>query len=250
MHVSYRCLLLWAALLPSAVGWASDPTNKATDTTRRNTPRNVAIFVFQGMELLDFAGPAEVFQGAGPKFNVYTVAESTEPVVSQRFVKLIPQYSIHNCPKPDVLVIPGGDTSGPLASPSVLNWVKDASAESEVTMSVCTGAFILAKTGLLDGQESTTHWSQLSRLAKAAPNTKVRSKVRFVDSGKIVTTAGVSAGIDGALHLVERLIGHAAAAFTAIGMEYKGDWKGEPDGDESECATDAKRLGRPAHLRQ
>ena len=221
--------LVSAFLLLSATSWATEPTNKPEDTPIRKSPRNVAIFVFQGMELLDFAGPAEVFQAAGPKFNVYTVAQSTEPVVSQRFVKIVPQYSIQNCPKSDLLVIPGGDTSAPLNSPDVSAWIKQVSEESEVTISVCTGAFILAKAGLLDDQPATTHWSQLGRLGKAAPNVQVRSKVRFVDAGKIVTTAGVSAGIDGALHVVDRLIGHTAAAFTARGMEYKWDGRREPD---------------------
>jgi transcriptional regulator GlxA family with amidase domain len=106
--------------------------------------------------------------------------------------------------------------------------VKLVSEEAEITMSVCTGAFILAKAGLLDGQEATTHWFHLTRLAKAAPNLQVRSNVRFVDSGKVVTTAGVSAGIDGSLHVVERLIGREAAVRTARGMEYNWDATREP----------------------
>lgn len=93
-------------------------------------------------------------------------------------------------------------------------------------MSVCTGAFILAKAALLDGQEATTHWFHLTRLGKAAPDIQVRSKVRFVDTGRIVTTAGVSAGIDGALHVVDRLLGHKAAVRVAKGMEYNWDEAG------------------------
>jgi transcriptional regulator GlxA family with amidase domain len=220
--------------LLSTMTAATESTNKPKDTPRRQSARNVAIFVFQGMELLDFAGPGEVFQAAGPKFNVYSVAESTEPIVSQRFVKIVPQYSIQDCPKPDLLVIPGGDTSAPLRNPDVIAWVKRVSEETEVTMSVCTGAFILAKAGLLDGQEATTHWAQLKRLGKAAPNIQVRSKVRFVDAGRIVTTAGVSAGIDGALHVVDRLLGHEAAAWTATGMEYKWDEALKPEDAASE----------------
>jgi transcriptional regulator GlxA family with amidase domain len=100
-------------------------------------------------------------------------------------------------------------------------------------MSVCTGAFILAKAGLLDGQEATTHGFHLTRLSKAAPNIQVRSNVRFVDAGKIVTTAGVSAGIDGALHVVDRLHGHKAAALIAKGIEYKWDDSGAPEDAES-----------------
>jgi transcriptional regulator GlxA family with amidase domain len=209
--------------LCSAIAAAAEPTDAAGDGAARQSPRNVAIFVFQGMELLDFAGPGEVFQAAGPKLKVYTVAESTEPIVSQGFVKIVPEYSIHNCPKPDLLVIPGGATAATLKNPDVIAWVKRVSGEAELTMSVCTGAFIVAKAGLLDGQEATTHWFHLTRLGKSAPNIRVRSDVRFVDTGKIVTTAGVSAGIDGALHVVDRLLGHKTAERVAKGMEYKWD---------------------------
>ena len=215
--------------LCSAMAAAAEPTNEAEDTSLRQSPRNVAIFVFQGMELLDFAGPGEVFQAAGPKFKVYSVAESTEPIVSQGFVKIVPEYSIQDCPKPDLLVIPGGNTSASVKNPEVIAWVKRVSGEAELTMSVCTGAFILAKAGLLDGQEATTHWFHLTRLGKAAPNIQVQSNVRFVDTGKIVTTAGVSAGIDGALHVVDRLLGHKAAARVAKGMEYKWDEANAPE---------------------
>jgi len=220
-----------ALCLCSAIAAAADSKDAAKDGSARQSPRNVAIFIFQGMELLDFAGPGEVFQAAGPKFKVYSVAESTEPIVSQGFVKIVPEYSIHNCPKPDLLVIPGGATLTTQKNPDVIAWVKRVSGEAELTMSVCTGAFILAKAGLLDGQEATTHWFHLTRLGKSAPNIQVRSNVRFVDAGRIVTTAGVSAGIDGALHVVDRLLGHKTAERVAKGMEYK--W------DEASAAEDA-----------
>jgi transcriptional regulator GlxA family with amidase domain len=215
--------------LCSALCAAAEPTSKAKDALLRQSPRNVAIFVFQGMELLDFAGPGEVFQAAGPKFKVYSVAESTEPIVSQGFVKIVPQYSIQDCPRPDLLVIPGGNTSAALKNPEVIAWVKRVSGEAEVTMSVCTGAFILAKAGILDGREATTHWFHLTRLGKSASNIQVRSNVRFVDTGKVVTTAGVSAGIDGALHVVDRLLGHKEAARIAKGMEYRWDEARAPE---------------------
>jgi transcriptional regulator GlxA family with amidase domain len=233
--LSYQSIGLGVAMcLCSAIATAAEPTDAAKRGSARQPPRNVAIFAFQGMELLDFAGPGEVFQAAGPRFKVYTVAESTEPVVSQGFVKIVPEYSIHNCPKPDLLVIPGGATAATLKNPDVIAWVKRVSEEAEITMSVCTGAFILAKAGLLDGQEATTHWFHLTRLGKTVPNIQVRSNVRFVDSGKIVTTAGVSAGIDGSLHVVERLIGREAAERTARGMEYNWDAKREPGEPESD----------------
>jgi transcriptional regulator GlxA family with amidase domain len=97
-------------------------------------------------------------------------------------------------------------------------------------MSICTGAFILAKAGLLDGQQATTHWSQLARLRKAAPNIDVRDKVRFIDVGKVITTAGVSAGIDGALHVVDKLSGRSTATWAATSMEYK--WNRTPEHEQ------------------
>ena len=223
LRAGIACWLLSGMIL------AEEPSKNPGATARRQAPRNVAVFLFDGVELLDFAGPADVFSAAGSGYKVYTVAESTEPIVSQGFVKVVPEFSIHNCPKPDVLVIPGGNTAAPLDSPEVIAWIKGVSENTEVTMSVCTGAFILAKAGLLDGQQATTHWSQLARLRKAAPNIDVRDKVRFIDAGKIVTTAGVSAGIDGALHVVDRLSGRSAATWAANGMEYKWNRAPEPE---------------------
>jgi transcriptional regulator GlxA family with amidase domain len=218
-----------ACCLVSGMTWAVEPSKNPGANAPRSAPRNVAVFLFDGVELLDFAGPADVFSAAGSGYKVYTVAESTDPIVSQGFVKVVPEFSIHNCPKPDVLVIPGGNTAAPLASPEVIAWIKGVSENTEVTMSICTGAFILAKAGLLDGQQATTHWGQLARLRKAAPNIDVRDKVRYIDAGKIVTTAGVSAGIDGALHVVDRLSGRSTATWAASSMEYKWNRAPEPE---------------------
>ena len=179
------------------------------------------------MELLDFAGPGEVFAvaGQGRAFNVFTVAATAGPVTSQGFVSVTPQYTLADCPKVDVLVLPGGATRIPLADPSAVEWIRKTTASAEVSLSVCTGAFLLAKTGLLDGLEATTHQSAIDALRQAAPKTKVLEGHRFVDNGKIVTAAGVSAGIDGSLHIVNRLLGKDAASEVARGMEY--NWKHE-----------------------
>jgi transcriptional regulator GlxA family with amidase domain len=163
--------------------------------------------------------------GRGRAFRVYTVAASKDPITSQGFVKVTPEFTLADCPKPDIIVLPGGNTGIPLQDPKVIDWIKRASGDAEVTMSVCTGAFLLARAGLLDGKEATTHWASVERLKTAAPNITVRANRRFVDSGKVVTTAGVSAGIDGALHVVQRLLGEPAAKNTARYMEYR--W--EPD---------------------
>ena len=182
--------------------------------------RKVAIVVYDHMEILDFAGPGEVFQSTGDPFEVYTVAEKAAPIVSQGFVRIVPDFTIDAAPRPDILVIPGGGTSGVLKSARLMEWIGRSAREAELTMTVCTGAFILARTGLLDGLQATTWHGAIDALRKAAPRVSVRENVRFVDNGKYVTTAGVSAGIDGALHVVARLLGEDTALATARYMEY------------------------------
>ena len=145
-----------ACLAATLLGLLSTTSLRADDDkkTERKSPRKVAIVIFNQMELLDFAGPAEVFAAAGGgAFKVYTVAENEKPIVTQGFVKITPQYTIANCPRPDILVIPGGNTSSVSRSEPMLNWIKDVSQSSEHVMSVCTGTFVLAKAGLLDGLE-------------------------------------------------------------------------------------------------
>jgi putative intracellular protease/amidase len=196
----------------------------APDTfLKHKEKKNVAIFVHEGVELLDFAGPGEVFAVArrGQAYNVYTVAVTEDDIVSQRFLKIKPQYTIANCPKPDILVIPGGNTRVPLKEERVIRWIEKSSKDAEVVLSVCTGAFLLAKAGLLDGKEATTHWAAIDALKKDAPKTKVHANKRYVDNGKIVTAAGVSAGIDASLYVVGKLLGEAAAKDTALYMEYR-----------------------------
>ncbi len=205
----------------------------ATQPAASKATRNVAIVVHEGVELLDFAGPGEVFAAAGrnpaadqPWFQVYTVAPEAGPIVSQGFVKITPGYTIDNCPRPDIVVIPGGATQVITRHRKFMEWLRQIAPQCDVAMSVCTGAFALADLGLLDGKEVTTHWGSLAGLARAAPNAQVVADRRFVDNGRVVTTAGVSAGIDGALHVVARLLGREIAERTARYMEYR--W--EPDG--------------------
>jgi putative intracellular protease/amidase len=190
--------------------------------------RNVAIVVYEGVELLDFAGPGEVFGAASGfgrdrqqrAFNVYTVAITKEPLTS-RFVKVVPAYSIDDAPKSDIIVIPGGSTGALLDSPKFMAWLAASQAKAEVTLSVCTGAFTLSKLGLLDGKQVTTFYNAIADLRRETPKATVVDGRRFVDNGSIITTAGVSAGIDGALHTVARLLGRAVADQTARYMEYR-----------------------------
>ena len=185
---------------------------------------NVAIFLYEGVELLDFAGPGEVFSASG--FNVYTVSADGKELKSQRFLTVKPQYDIANAPVPDVIVFPGGHSSPSSKDERVLGWVKSSVAAGTTAMSVCTGAEILGAAGLLKGLNVTTFHGFIQGLQSMLPDSKVLSDTRFVDNGAIITTAGVSAGIDGALHLVSRIKGLDVAKNTAIYMEYD-KWKPE-----------------------
>lgn len=217
--------------------------------------RNVAIVVHQGVELLDFAGPGEVFAAAAnqgaqrghPWFRVYTVAPSEGPVVSQGFVTIQPAYTIQDCPAPDILVIPGGGTGVLTGDQAFMSWVRSITPDTEICFSVCTGALVLAKAGRLDGLEATTHWGAISALKQAAPGATVLENRRFLDNGRVITTAGVSAGIDGALHLVARLLGLNAARQTARYMEYQWD----PDPETLKGYPDFNpQLGEAGRMRQ
>jgi transcriptional regulator GlxA family with amidase domain len=178
-------------------------------------PIRVAILIYPGVELMDFAGPAEVFIVAaeGKAYQVHTVAEKAGPLQTMGGITIRPDFTLADSPAPDVLIVPGGNMGN--VTPEGREWIKKTAGKTQITMSVCMGALLLAQTGLLDGIEATTHHWGIANLKKAAPNCTVLASRRFVDSGKIITTAGVTAGIDGALHIVERQLGQAAAKWTA-----------------------------------
>ncbi|GIL14121.1 MAG: AraC family transcriptional regulator [Chloroflexota bacterium] len=189
--------------------------------------RNAAILIFDDVEVLDFCGPFEVFsvtgqrvQGEAP-FRVYTVAEQARPVLARNGLSVNPAYTLHDCPPPDILLIPGGRGTRPLMdNTALLDWIRAQSERVELLLSVCTGALLLGKAGLLDGLEATTHHSAVEELRAAAPNTILCPEKRWVDNGKIVLSAGVSAGIDMALYVVSRLLGAEVAAETAHYIQY------------------------------
>jgi transcriptional regulator GlxA family with amidase domain len=186
---------------------------------KESSMKKVAIFLYDGVELLDFSGPGEVF-AASTNFKVYTVSVDGKEIVSQGFLHVKPDYSLEEAPRPDILILPGGGTGPSQNNVHVINWIKSNVSDNQVALSVCTGAFLLAKAGLLDGKTATTWYGAIDRFRQAAPKTKVLENIRFVDNGNIITTAGVSAGIDGALHLVERIHGPAEAKRVAQYMEY------------------------------
>ncbi len=184
--------------------------------------KTVAVLIFDGVELLDFTGPAEVFIVAeyGKAFRVMTVSEGGNPIRTMGGIQVTPDFSVSDVPPADIIVVPGGGMSN--VGHAGREWLKTAAAQAEVVMSVCMGAFLLADAGLLDGVKATTHRWGIASLKRAAPKCEVLSGERFVDSGKIITTAGVTAGIDGALHIVKRVCGEKSAQWTAEQwMEYR-----------------------------
>jgi transcriptional regulator GlxA family with amidase domain len=197
------------------------------------TPTSVAIFVFDGVELLDRAGPYEVFTTAArlhrrdhanepDLFEVFTVGRTGAPVRAHAGLAIIPDHGLTGCLAVDVLVVPGGVVDEELAEADTLRWIAATAADARLTASVCTGAFFLAATGLLDGRRATTHWEDVDDLRARRPSVTVVEGPRWVDEGTVVTAAGISAGIDMSLHLVERLAGRDLALHTAHQMEY--DW--------------------------
>jgi len=190
-------------------------------------PRNLAILIFDGVQIIDYTGPYETFghtySNDGQAFNIYTVSEKTNAITTSMGMSVNPKFSFENAPKPDVLLVPGGDVRAQVDSPTVIKWLQDASNNAEIVMSVCNGAFILAKAGLLDGMEATTTAGLIPLLRQEAPKVKVVDDRRFVDNCHIITTAGLSSGIDGALHVIERLYGLGTAQMAALGMEYNWD---------------------------
>ncbi|WP_177192300.1 DJ-1/PfpI family protein [Chitinophaga arvensicola] len=178
----------------------------------------ICFYLYDGVEILDFAGPMEVFSYAG--FKVFTVSKKKAPLLSQGILKVIPDYSIADAPPADIFAVFGGDDEVAANDPEVIRWIQSRDKATSSYFSVCTGAFILGKAGLLDHLTVTTFHKSIANLQKAVPSAKVLEKVRYVDNGRVITTAGISAGIDGALHLVSKLKGPAAAAMVAQHMEY------------------------------
>jgi putative intracellular protease/amidase len=179
---------------------------------------SICFYLQDGVELLDFAGAMEVFSYAG--FQVFTVSKKKGPLVSQGILKIIPDYSIDDAPPSDILAFFGGNYDPVGADEAVIGWARSRKAGTQYFFSVCTGAFILGKAGYLDSLTATTHFAAIESLRKALPSTRVVENVRFVDNGKVIVTAGVSAGIDGALHLVAKLKGDELAKEIAQYLEY------------------------------
>jgi putative intracellular protease/amidase/YHS domain-containing protein len=189
-------------------------------------PINVAFVISKGAVVIDFAGPWEVFENATipgrdmmeNAFEVYTVAETLDPITASGGMKIVPNYTFQNAPQPKVVVIPAQDDS----PEPMLNWIRKATQNSDVTMSVCTGAFVLAATGLLNGKAATTHHAAYSDLQMKFPDIQVKRGARFIEQGNLATAGGLTSGMDLALRVIGRYFGAEAIERTAFQLEYQG----------------------------
>jgi transcriptional regulator GlxA family with amidase domain len=191
----------------------------------------VGILLFNDVEVLDFCGPFEVFsvtrlneekrrQEPSP-FSLVLVAEKKEPIVTAGGMRVLPDYDLEDCPQLDILVVPGGlGTREEINNARLLAWIADRSKRVETLASVCTGSMLLGKAGLLEGKRATTHWRALDWMQELFPTTKVERRLHFVEDGNLITSAGISAGIDMALKVVSSHFGEAVARTTARNMEY------------------------------
>jgi transcriptional regulator GlxA family with amidase domain len=194
--------------------------------------KRVGIVLFENVEVLDFGGPFEVFSATRlneerrleepSPFEVVLVAEKSAPVVTTGGMKVIPDHTFENCPKLDILVVPGGwGTRKELKNPVLLNWLRIRASEVETLTSVCTGSMLLGFAGLLDGRNATTHWRSLDWMRESFPAVTVDCNKHVVEDGSVFTCAGISAGIDMALKVVARHYGESIARATAKHMEYR-----------------------------
>lgn len=188
--------------------------------------RNVAILVFDDAEVLDFAGPFEVFSVASQihdckLFNVFTIAKSKNTVSAVNGLKVVPDYSIENHPKIDLLIISGGQgTTALLQEKGVIDWVKTIHTTTEITMSICSGSRVLGVLGLLDNLAYCTHHLVYDDMKRITPTGIPQKHKRYTNVGKMHTTGGISAGIDASFNIIEKIHGKNVAKTTAKYMEY------------------------------
>lgn len=198
--------------------------------TTAGPPRRIAILIFPDVEELDFVGPLEVFAVAGrrnptdrdqPLLDVFTVAGSEAPVRCRNGLTVVPRYDLSEAPPAEVLLVPGGiGTRVALHDEATIRWVRNRAITAELVLSVCTGALILGRAGLLDGLRATTHHGAIGQLTQLAPDAQLCHGQRLVDNGRLITAAGVAAGIDLALYVTARLFNPEHARRVAEHIEY------------------------------
>jgi putative intracellular protease/amidase/YHS domain-containing protein len=243
------------AQLPGSNSAKVPPSSERSSTEAKTNPLKppaqgsipVAILISDGAQVIDFAGPWEVFQDVvvpgrtDHPFRLYTVSESTSPIHASGGMKIVPDYTLENAPAPKVIVIPA--QSAP--SQATLEWIRKSSKSADLTMSVCTGAFVLAKTGLLSGKTATTYHGAFGRFATEFPDIQLKRGARFVENGNLATAGGLSSGIDLALRVVERYYGREVAQKTAYDLEYQGQGWTNPESNELYAATAVSTAEHP-----
>src|SRR6266704_3424721 len=227
-------LTILALLVPVAIFIAAAPTNSPNiNSLKPAPPIPIAFVISDGAVIIDFCGPWEVFRdvmlpsGDHP-FRLYTVSDKIAPITAGGGMKIVPDYTFANAPAPKVIVIPA--QSEP--SNAMLDWIRQMTKNTDVTMSVCTGAFVLAKTGLLDGKSATTFHSAFYAFAMKFPDVQLKRGARFVENGNLATAGGLSSGIDLALRVVERYYGRDVAQKSAYDMEYQGQGWMNPNSNQ------------------
>lgn len=189
---------------------------------------NIGIYIYDEAEVLDFSGPFEVFSTASRvsntpnPFEVFLISETGQPVMARGGYEVNPAYGFSDHPAIDILIVVGGVHTAEMKKPLVMQWIRETSKNAKLVASVCTGAFLLAEAGVLVNHRVTTHWEDIVDLSASFPNLEVLENLRWVDEGNIVTSGGISAGIDMSLHLVSKIHGIALAEKTAKQMEF--DW--------------------------
>ena len=242
---------LFATEAPINADDRANPNGAPTQATSLKPPDDgqilVAFLISDGAVVIDFCGPWEVFQDTmipsskEMPFRLYTVAETKKPIRTSGGMQIVPDYTIQNAPPPKVIVIPA--QSPP--SSAVLEWLRKSSKTTDVTMSVCTGAFVLAKTGLLNGKSATTYHGAFERFAMAFPDIQLKRGARFVENGNLATAGGLSSGIDLALRVVERYYGRDVARKTAYNMEYQGERWMSPDSNQIYATAPVSTVEHP-----
>jgi putative intracellular protease/amidase len=207
----------------------------------------VAFLISDGAQVIDFTGPWEVFQDVmipgreDHPFHLYTVSESVSPIRTSGGMKIVPDYTFENAPAPKVIVIPAQGRP----SEATLEWIRKSTKSTDVTMSVCTGAFVLARTGLLSGKAATTYHGAFGSFTDQFPDINLKRGARFVEDGNLATAGGLSSGIDLALRIVERYFGSKVAQQTAYDMEYQGQGWMNPDSNQAYAAIPVSTAEHP-----
>ena len=237
-------LFVIAQLSARAARAETATTNPLKPPAKGDIP--VAFLISDGAVIIDFCGPWEVFRdvmvsGGDHPFRLYTVSEKAAPIQAGGGMKIVPDYTLANAPAPKVIVIPA--QSEPSAA--MLEWIRKSSKTTDVTMSVCTGAFVLAKTGLLSGKSATTFHAAFNSFAMEFPDIKLKRGARFVEDGNLASAGGLSSGIDLALRVVERYYGRDVAQKTAYNMEYQGQGWMNADSNQVYAAAPVSTAEHP-----